>query len=157
LGPDERNDGQVQVDVSNVTGGKSTKIVLGVDDVPQNLMLLDAVLGAAGYTFLSVASGRECLTMLTRVTPRLILLDIQMPEMDGLETCRRIRAIRELAQVPVAFLTASKSAEDVRAGLAAGGNDFIVKPFDIQKLLLRVEHWTTRRIAVASSWDIAGR
>jgi DNA-binding response OmpR family regulator len=95
--------------------------------------------------------------MLTRVTPRLILLDIQMPEMDGLETCRRIRAIRELAQVPVAFLTASKSAEDVRAGLAAGGNDFIVKPFDIQKLLLRVEHWTTRRIAVASSWDIAGR
>lgn len=141
--------------MSNGTGGRSTKIVLGVDDVPQNLLLLEGVLGAAGYTFLSVASGRECLTMLTRVVPRLILLDIQMPEMDGFETCRRIRAIRELAAVPIAFLTASKSPEDVRAGLASGGNDFIVKPFDIQKLLLRVEHWTTRRIAVSSSWSSA--
>src|SRR5476649_853460 len=111
-------------------------------------MVLDAVLTAAGYTFLAVGSGRECLTMLTRLAPRLILLDIQMPEMDGLETCRRIRAIREMAHVPIAFLTASKSPEDVRAGLAAGGNDFIVKPFDIKKLLLRVQHWTTRRIAV---------
>jgi two-component system OmpR family response regulator len=143
--------------VTNATGGRSTKIVLGVDDVPQNLMVLEAVLGAAGYTFLAVGSGRECLTMLTRVAPRLILLDIQMPEMDGLETCRRIRAILALAHVPIAFLTASKSAEDVRAGLASGGNDFIVKPFDIKKLLLRVEHWTTRRIAAASSWDVAAR
>lgn len=143
--------------MTNVTGGRATKIVLGVDDSQQSLAVLAAVLSAAGYTFLSVGSGRECLTMLTRVMPRLILLDIQMPDMDGLETCRRIRAIRETAQVPVAFLTASNSSDDVRAGLAAGGNDFIVKPFDIKKLVARVEHWTTRRIAVASSWDAPAR
>lgn len=124
--------------------GRDPKVVLGVDDVAQNLLVLSAVLTGAGYTFLSVQSGKECLTLLAGLVPRLILLDVQMPEMDGFETCRRIRALPGRSQIPIAFLTASKTVQDVTAGLAAGGNDFIIKPFDIKRLLDRVAHWTSR-------------
>jgi CheY-like chemotaxis protein len=126
--------------------GTISKIVLGVDDAPENLFLLKAAVKAGGYTFLGAKSGLECLAFVRRVTPRLILLDIQMPEMDGFETCRQIRQRTELRGVPVAFLTALKSPDDVKAGLAAGGNDFIVKPFDPARLLERIKHWTGRTI-----------
>ena len=105
-----------------------------------------------GEPFESVAEcfrpspGPEKDPLALRVDPKVILLDIQMPEMDGFETCRRLRGMFLLKTVPVAFLTARKSSEDVREGLAAGGNDFIVKPFDPEKLLARVDHWMGRRI-----------
>lgn len=128
---------------------RKNKMVLGVDDQAENLFLLEAVLEAAGYAFMSASSGAECLSLAIRCTPRLILLDVQTPDMDGYETCRRLRAIWLLRQVPVAFLTARKAAEDVKIGLAAGGNDFIVKPFDHEKLLARVDYWTKRSVAPA--------
>jgi CheY-like chemotaxis protein len=124
----------------------ASKIVLGVDDAPENLFLLQAAMKSAGYTFIAAKSGRECLSLLSRVTPRLILLDIEMPDLDGFETCRRIRQNRDLRHVPIAFLTARKGPEDVKSGLAAGGNDFILKPFDPMKLLDRVKHWTSRSV-----------
>jgi CheY-like chemotaxis protein len=127
----------------------SSKIVMAVDDAAQNVLLLKSVNGSAGYTFVGAKSGSECMTLLTRVAPRLLLLDIEMPGMNGFETCRSIRAISELRQVPIAFLTARQTAEDVKAGLQAGSNDFIVKPFDVAKLLDRVRHWTTRRLCIA--------
>jgi CheY-like chemotaxis protein len=123
-----------------------SKIVIGVDDLPENLTMLKSLLSAAGYQFLGVTSGPECLNIVHRAQPRLILLDVQMPEMDGFETCRRLRTIPEIRPVPIAFLTARKSREDVQAGLAAGGNDFIIKPFDTVKLLERVRHWVARRV-----------
>ena len=122
------------------------RIILGVDDQPENLMVLEALIEAQGFSFFGVASGLEAISLAVRISPRLILLDIQMPDMDGIETCRRLRAIDELRAVPIAFLTARKASEDVRAGLAAGGNDFIVKPFDPEKLIARVVQWTGRRI-----------
>ncbi|MDR3508535.1 MAG: response regulator [Caulobacteraceae bacterium] len=122
------------------------KIVLGVDDQPENLIILESLVEAQGFTFFGVASGVEALSLAQRVSPRLILLDVQMPDMDGFETCRRLRRTSELRMVPVAFLTARKAVEDVRAGIAAGGNDFIVKPFDPVKLIGRVIHWTGRRV-----------
>jgi len=120
--------------------------VLAVDDAPENLFLLQSVVKAGGYSFMSARSGSECLTLLTRVQPRLILLDVEMPVMDGFETCRQIRAIPALRSIPVAFLTARKTVEDVKRGIAVGGNDFIVKPFEMTKLLERMKHWTSRRI-----------
>ena len=128
-----------------------TKTVLVVDDAPENLAFIRACLASAGYTIFTAKSGEECLTLLTRVVPRMILLDVQMPGIDGFETCRLIRKRKELAGVPVAFLTARKGAEDVKECVAAGGNDFIVKPFDRQKLLDRVGHWTTHRAPVAAA------
>jgi two-component system sensor histidine kinase/response regulator len=133
------------------SSGPGTKVVLGVDDAAENLFLLQSAVKAGGYTFMGARSGAECLSLLTRVVPRLILLDIEMPNMDGFETCRQIRAIPELRQIPIAFLTARKTSDDVKKCLEAGGNDFIIKPFDMMKLLDRVKHWTSRRIGTASA------
>jgi len=90
-------------------------VIIDVDDTPENLTLLGHVVGAAGYTFFSALGGAECLSLLARIEPRLILLDIQMPGMDGFETCRQIRSDVRLRHVPVAFLTSRKTTEDVRA------------------------------------------
>src|ERR1700737_4999177 len=106
--------------------GQSTdnrsRIILGVDDVPENLFLLKRIIERGGFLFMSAASGTECLEVTGRLVPRLILLDIEMPEMDGFETCRKLRQNPQLRNVPVAYLTARKTSEDVKAGLAAGGN-----------------------------------
>lgn len=123
------------------------KVVLGVDDQPENLAVLSAVLETAGYTFVEASSGLDCLSLAARVSPRLILLDIQMPGINGLETCRRLRADWRLQHIPVAFLTGRNHADDVRAGLKAGGNDFITKPFDHERLLARVDHWCRKALA----------
>ncbi|HXP77843.1 MAG TPA: response regulator [Stellaceae bacterium] len=122
------------------------KVVLGVDDDADTLAMLAAVISAAGYTFMGAASGADCVRLAARCVPHLVLLDIQMPEMDGFATCRELRKRPELSAVPIAFLTPRKTAEDVRAGLAAGGNDFILKPFDIEHLRRRVRHWTAQRL-----------
>ncbi|CAN5195733.1 hypothetical protein BH11PSE2_BH11PSE2_09400 [soil metagenome] len=132
--------------MSTIDTTRRNKTVIGCDDQVENLMILEALIEAHGYTFYGASSGAECLSLALRVDPRLILLDVQMPEMDGFETCRRIRGMFLLRTVPVAFLTARKAPEDVRTGLSAGGNDFIVKPFDPAKLLARVDHWMNRRI-----------
>ncbi|MGA0604124.1 response regulator [Caulobacter sp. KR2-114] len=126
--------------------GRKAKIVLAADDQAENLMILESLIEAQGFTFFGVESGLDVLSLAPRINPRLILLDVQMPLMDGFETCRRLRAIPELKPVPIAFLTARKSSDDVRAGLTAGGNDFIVKPFDPDKLIARVVQWTSRRL-----------
>ena len=122
------------------------KLVLGVDDAPENLLILKAVLGAAGYAFVGVSNGPECIALVLRGAPKLILLDIQMPEMDGFAVCRKLRTVPAGKHVPVAFLTARKTAQDVTEGLAAGGNDFILKPFDRTKLIERVHHWAQRQV-----------
>ncbi len=125
---------------------RSGRLVLGVDDAPDSLFLLGRLAETAGYAFIGAPGGAECLSLTFRCVPRLILLDIEMPEMSGFETCRRLRANPELVHVPIAFLTARKSVDDVSEGLAAGGNDFILKPFVRAHLLDRIEHWTSRRV-----------
>ena len=132
------------------TAARRGKVVLGVDDQPENIMMLESILESQGFTFFGAASGMECLSLVQRVNPRLILLDVQMPLMDGYETCKRLRRIPEYRAIPVAFLTARKEVEDVRTGIAVGGNDFIVKPFDPVKLVNRVVHWTNRRVTAAA-------
>lgn len=131
--------------VINQDSGRG-RIVIGVDDSREILAPLKAVISAAGYTFFGVASGQECLGLASRAKPHLILLDIQMPEMDGFETCRRLRMIGALERVPVVFLTGRKTVEDVQRGMAAGGNDFMIKPFARDKLLERVRHWSSRTV-----------
>ncbi len=125
---------------------RRAKIVLAADDQPENLMMLESLIEAQGFTFFGVESGLDVLSLAPRINPRLILLDVQMPIMDGFETCRRLREIHELKPVPIAFLTARKSSDDVRAGLLAGGNDFMVKPFDPDKIMARIVQWTSRRL-----------
>ena len=122
----------------------AAKIVMGVDDAPENLALLKAVVEAAGYTFRGAASGAECLSFLAYVRPALILLDVEMPDMSGLEVCRTIRSAAKPVAVPIIFLTAHREDEDVQECFAAGGDDFIVKPFDVIVLLDHIKRWVDR-------------
>jgi len=115
----------------------ATPKILVVDDVPQNVRLLDAVLSSNGYGVTAAASGKEALEKVTAELPDLVLLDIQMPELDGYEVCRRLRADPATAFLPVVMITSSDSEVRVNA-LEAGADDFVMKPFDQQELLVRV-------------------
>jgi len=111
--------------------------VLAVDDHPENLRLLDAVLSPRGYTVLQARTGAEALSLLATSAVDLVLLDVVMPGMDGYEVCRRIRADEHTAFLPVVMITASGAAQRLPA-LEAGADDFVQKPFDQAELLARV-------------------
>ncbi len=111
--------------------------ILVVDDVPQNVRLLEAVLTSHGYSVSSASSGSEALEKVEVELPDLVLLDIQMPEMDGYEVCRRLRANPATQFLPVVMVTSSDAEVRVTA-MEAEADDFITKPFDQQELLARV-------------------
>jgi len=111
--------------------------ILVVDDAPQNVRLLEAVLTSSGYSVRAASSGSEALEQLTREPPDLVLLDIQMPGMNGYEVCRRIRENPATQFLPVVMVTSSDTEVRFNA-IEAGADDFIVKPFDQQELLARV-------------------
>jgi adenylate cyclase len=111
--------------------------ILVVDDLPQNIKLLDAVLSPRGFTVLSAGSGEEALKLLSAHIPDLVLLDIVMPGLDGYKTCRRIRANPLTSFLPVVMITASGDEQKVLS-IEAGADDFITKPFDQAELLARV-------------------
>ena len=112
--------------------------VLIVDDVPENLQVLGAILGAHGLTVRQAPGGAYALRSVTARRPDLILLDIRMPEMDGIETCRRLRDDPHTAGIPVLFLSASQDAEERIRSFAVGASDVIAKPVIVGELLARV-------------------
>ena len=112
-------------------------VILVVDDLEANLKLMEAVLEPRGYVVAKVTSGEEALSWLGARIPDLVLLDIQMPGLDGYETCRRIRADERTAYLPVVMVTASGNEQKLRA-VEAGADDFVTKPFEQAELLARV-------------------
>ena len=111
--------------------------VLVVDDTPANIRLLDAVLRPRGFDIVTAASGQEALDAIAMQPPDVVLLDVQMPGMNGYEVCRRVREDPELGALPIIMVTASLSEERTLA-LEAGADDFVVRPFDQAELIARV-------------------
>jgi adenylate cyclase len=111
--------------------------ILVVDDVPENVRLLEAVLEAHGYDTVSATDGHAALELAVSAKPDLVLLDVMMPQPDGHAVCRRLREQEETAVLPVIMLTASEGSEKTMA-IEAGADDFIPKPFDRQELLTRI-------------------
>ncbi len=112
--------------------------ILVVDDTPANIQVLSATLKAQGYQISVATNGRQALDILDRVRPDLILLDVMMPELDGFETCRRLKASEHWRQVPVIFLTAKTEIADIVQGFELGAVDYVAKPFNAHELLARV-------------------
>lgn len=117
---------------------KNKPKILVVDDQPINIKLLQRKLERQGMDVSVAYSGRECLEIVEEVKPELILLDVMMPEIDGIETCRRIKANPQTETIPIIFITAKASKEGKLQGLDAGAVDYITKPIDLDETLARV-------------------
>jgi DNA-binding response OmpR family regulator len=117
-----------------------------VDDNPANLKLLDDMLRQRGYEVRSFPRGRLALAGAEQEQPDVILLDINMPEMNGYEVCERLKSSERLAGIPVIFLSALNAIEDKVKGFQSGGVDYISKPFQFEEVQARVEtHIKLRR------------
>lgn len=114
-------------------------VILCVDDDVCNLVLLEAVLTPCGYRVVSVRDGETALTKLDSERIDLVLLDVMMPEMDGFEVCRRIKADHSTAAIPVLFLTSLGDTTVETTGLELGAADYLVKPYATSVLLARVQ------------------
>jgi two-component system cell cycle response regulator len=117
-----------------------TARVLVVDDILANVRLLEARLTADYYEVLTALSGAQALDILARERVDIVLLDVMMPEMDGFEVCRRMKASRELHDIPVVMVTALDQPADKVHGLDAGADDFLTKPVDDIALVTRVRN-----------------
>ena len=126
--------------------------ILVVDDTPANLGLLSELLTANGYRVRPAPSGRLALRAAKNNPPDLILLDINMPEMDGFEVCERLKSDEQLRAIPILFISALTDTEDKVKAFQAGGQDYITKPFQAEEVLARVEtHLNNRRYQMALS------
>ena len=112
--------------------------ILIVDDMPANLSLLTSMLTAQGYEVRAAISGAMALMSAAAAAPDLILLDVNMPQMDGYEVCRRLKADPRTADIPVIFLSAMTGIGDKVMAFEAGGVDYVTKPFELREVLARV-------------------
>ncbi|MCL7421707.1 MAG: response regulator transcription factor [Methylobacter sp.] len=113
--------------------------VMIVDDTPANLALLSDTLSEAGYRVLVATDGLSALEQITYLKPDIILLDVMMPGIDGFETCNRLKASPETADIPVLFMTALSELDNLLRGFDEGAVDYIVKPIRPPEVLARVD------------------
>ena len=137
------------------SNGHEDNSVLIVNDEPDQLTLMGSLLRKAGYSVLTAVDGLEGLTLARRERPDLVISDVSMPRMNGLEFCREIRADSELKTVPILLVTAlQKDTESAVAGLQAGADDYLEIPFDSARLVAKVSRLLERSRLEASYRDL---
>lgn len=114
--------------------------VLIVDDVPKNLQVLGNILSKKGYKIAAAVNGQQALGIINSAPPDIILLDVMMPEPDGFEVCKKLKASEKTKEIPVIFLTAKTETEDIVKGFELGAVDYVTKPFNKTELLVRVHN-----------------
>ena len=137
-----------------------SNVVLVVDDSPESLSFVNDTLEEAGYNVLVALEGRQALTIARRIRPDMILMDALMPNKDGFETCRELRASPELAAIPVIFMTGLSDSASIVKGLEAGGVDYLTKPVKPEELLARMNvHLNNARLTSTAynALDSAGQ
>jgi len=115
------------------------KRVLVVDDEPDVTELVSYQLRAKGYVVETLNDPAQCLGLLRSFQPDLILLDVMMPHISGVQLCRMLRADRKFREIPVIFLTAKTEEQDRILGFEVGADDYVCKPFSVKELMLRVQ------------------
>jgi DNA-binding NarL/FixJ family response regulator len=113
-------------------------VVLVVDDSPETLAMLTAALESADMLVLVAIDGESAIAAVRHAAPDLVLLDAVMPGLDGFETCRRLKRLPELADVPIIFMTGLKETDRIVEGLEAGGVDYVTKPIVLDELIARI-------------------
>ncbi len=113
--------------------------ILVVDDNPQNIQVIGNILRECGYKISIAMNGKEALNFVSKTIPDLILLDIMMPEMDGYETCEKLKQNDATKDIPVIFLSAKVEVDDIVKGFELGGVDYVTKPYKREELLARVK------------------
>lgn len=126
-------------------------IVLVIDDAPETLGMVSAALETEGMTVLVARSGEEGIALAQRVRPDVILLDAMMPEMDGFETCRRLKSGPISEPAPIIFMTGLTDSAFLLTGLEAGGVDYVTKPVVVDELIARIMRHVMNARAIQSA------
>lgn len=116
---------------------KNARLLI-VDDHPKNIQVVGKILSNKGYRSIVAQNGLEALKAAQQALPDLILLDVMMPEMDGFETCKQLKASPKTENIPIIFLTAKTETEDIVQGFEVGAVDYVNKPFNTHELLARI-------------------
>ena len=117
-----------------------TMMILAVDDEPLNLMILKELFEDS-HEITLVESGEDAMETLEKMVPNIILLDVMMPGIDGIEVCKRVRANDDLKDVKIIMVSGKAMEKDVQVGIAAGADHYISKPFDMMELVDLVESY----------------
>ena len=117
----------------------NNELILAVDDEAHILELLSFNLEASGYRVVTAATGEDALVVCAHERPTLVLLDIMLPGIDGMEVCRRLKSQPTTADIPIIMLTAKGDEVDKILGLELGADDYITKPFSVRELIARVK------------------
>lgn len=133
---------------------KSDFKILAIDDEKDILLLLKYNLESEGYIVKTASSGKEGLDIASKYNPDLILIDIMMPEIDGIETCRKLREIEKFQSTFILFLTARAEEYSEVAAFDAGGDDYITKPIKPRALLSRINSFYKRQSSVDNSKNV---
>lgn len=121
------------------SSGKAIKTILLVEDDPWLEKLVAVTIGRSDFRLIHAGDGEEAVSLALKEKPNLILLDVNLPKLDGFAVCRILKAQPQISHVPVIFLTAKSEPSDIKEGIAAGSAAYITKPFSPLELLATIE------------------